>query len=271
MASPTNRCSAFATALLALTLTWMLAAPTARAGGSFEPQPPDYMIEIVPGIPLSFELSDDIPFEAFSVRFDIDGKAFVTDHFAPYGDYIPTKFIERRGVSLDTVHDFDIVAEPFSGPPVTVAEYHLVVHKMPVIPPIQPLPLVRENRTELVGFQLRGVGKGSKVRAWARGFRETRGRPLIPLRTIRMSENSRTYTVPGGLTWHRGAQPRVTFSVYDGEIKYGVSTLGRIFTGALRTGRDGDTTIRGLSDANRCTREISRNLRPPPLHDCERL
>jgi hypothetical protein len=271
LARPKNRRRALAAALLALTLIPVLAVPAAQAGGGFEPQPPDYLIEIVPGIPLVFELKDEIPFEPFSVRFDIDGKEFVTDHFAPYGDYIPTRFIERRGISFETVHDFNIVADPLTGPEVTVAEYHLLVHEMPVLPPFQPLPLVRENRTELVGFQLRGVRKGSKVRAWARGFQETRRRQLIPLRPIRISENSRTYTVPGGLTWRRRAQPQVTFSVHSGEVKYGVGTLGRIFTGALRTGRDGDTRIRGMWNANRCTDEISRDLRPPPLHDCERL
>jgi hypothetical protein len=230
------------------------------------------MIEIIPGIPLTFELDDKLPPETESVRFEIDNKPFVTDHFAPYGDYIPTESIERRGISFDTVHDFDIVAEPFFGEATTIAEYHLLVHEMPVIPRFKPLPLVREKRRKLIGFQLRGLRGGSRVMMWGRGFTELRGRQQLGIRLIRVGERSRTYTVRGGLTWRRGAVPLVMISVHPrSKIKNQAFIRGRLYTGVLRTSRSGDTKIRRIGSPDWCTDEISRRHRPPPRRSCDHL
>lgn len=273
MAKKRNRRRASVAAWLGVGLaSFVMASSSTAGGGPTEPQPPDYMIEIVPGVPLIFDLDGKLPAETESVRFEINGKPFVTDYFAPYGDFIPTKFIERRGISFDTVHDFDIVAEPFLGEAVTVAEYHLLVHELPVIPRFKPLPLVRENRRELVGFQLRGLRGASRVMMWGRGFRELRGRQQLQIRLIRVGERSRTYTVRGGLTWRRGAVPQVTISVHPrSKIKDGVFVRGRLYTGVLRTSRGNDTKIRRIGAADWCTDDISRDHRPPPRRSCDRL
>jgi hypothetical protein len=271
LAKKKNRKRIARPAAIAIALASLLTASNAAAGGPFEPQPPDYMIEIVPGVPLSFDLEGKLPAETDSVRFDIDGKPFMTDYFAPYGDEISTRFIDRRGVSFDTVHDFNILAMPFfPEDPVTVAEYHLLVHQMPVIPRFRTLPLVRENRRKLVGFQLRGVSGRSKVRMWGRGFERLRGREQLPLRLVRAGEGGRTYAVRGGLTWRRGAAPHVVISVHPGfQMKHGAFVLGRVYTGVLRTQRDGDTNIRRIGPPDWCTDEISRRDRPPPRQSCD--
>jgi hypothetical protein len=261
-------------AALVVALVFLLPMTSrAVAGGALEPQPPDYMIEIVPGAPLVFDLDEKLPADTDSVRFDIDGKPFVTDHFPPYGDYIPTKFISRRGVSLETVHDFTIVAMTFfESAAVTIGDYHLLVHRLPVIPRFQPLPLVRENRRKLVGFQLRGVSRGSRVKIWGRGFRHLRGRQQLPLRLVRIGEHSRTYTVRGGLAWRRGAAPHVLISVHPRyRIRNGSWIRGRLYTGVLRTTRGGDTNIRRIGSRDWCTDEISRDHKPPPLRSCDYL
>lgn len=245
---------------------------TALAGGPTEPQPPDYMIEIIPGTPLTFELEDKLPAETDSVRFEIDHKPFVTDYFAPYGDYISTSSIERRGIRFGVVHDFDIIAEHFFGETTTIAEYHLLLRRLPVIPRFKPLPLVRENRRQLIGFQLRGLRGNSKVMMWGRGFRELRGRQQLGIRLIRVGERSRTYTVRGGLSWRRGAVPMVIISVHPRlRIRDQAFVRGRLYTGVLRTSRGGDTKIRRLESRDWCTSEISRRHRPPRRRSCDHL
>lgn len=250
-----------------------LAIPfTAEAGGPTEPRPPNYMIEIIPGVPLVFELEDKLPAETESVRFEIDGNPYLTDDFAPFGDFIPTTFIDRRGVSFNTVHDFHIIALPLFSEPITIAEYHLLVREMPVIPRFHPLPLVREGRRELVGLQLRGVNGRTRVKIWGRGFRQIPGERELHLRLAHAGQHGRTYTIRGGLTWRRGAVPHLIVSV-DPHYKmvHGAFVRGRVYTGVLRTRRGGDTNIHQIGNPEWCTDEISRRHKPPRRRSCHHL
>lgn len=137
-------------------------APAAGAGGALEPQPPDYLIEIVHGQPIYDLVFPAPPEDVESVRIEVDGIPVLTDDFPPYADRIFTKRFDRLGISLETVHTFTVSAVPYFGNPVPLAQYHLLIHPLPVIPRVHVYPLVLKGRTHLVGFQLHGTPRHAR-------------------------------------------------------------------------------------------------------------
>lgn len=251
---------------LAALLSAAAFATSARAGGALEPQPPDYLIEIFRGQPIYDLVLPALPEDTEAVRFEVDGVPVLTDDFAPYGDHIPTKRFDRLGISVGTVHTFTITALPFISDPVKVADYHLLIHPLAVIPRVHVYPLVFKGRTHLVGFQLHGIPRQAQVMAWGRGFRSTRANYPLPLRRTKLGDSSRTYLVPGGLDWRRGSRPHLTFSIVP-PYSY-PETRGRIYTGVLKTDRAGNTGIRHLGDWDSCASYLSNGHRPPRKVSC---
>jgi hypothetical protein len=260
-----------AASILALTLLAALTAPMGASGDAiFQPGPPDYKIEIVRGLPISLPLEGATDGNTFEVRFDVDGKQVQTDHFAPYGDFIPTKRFEQLGVALEVPHTLTATAIGAFDAETKLAEYSLLIHPMPVIRHVDALPLVFKGRTSLVGFRLQGIGRGSRVQVWGRGFRRTNGNRPLPLRLKRKTSSTRVYVVPGSLEWGRGSRPRLIFSVTPPEKKqkYGFSFKGRVFTVRLRARRNGTTGFTQDPRREYCTWGVSSGKRPPRRSSC---
>lgn len=250
-----------------------LATGAAHAGGPVQPQPPDYLIEIVRGQTIYVELPAVDESTVDEVRIDVAGQPVKTLDFPPFdAAVIPTKNFERRGIAVGVIHPFTISTVQFPGAPVEVAEYSLLIRPLPVIRRVHVRPLVIENRTSLVGFQLRGISRGTQVRAWGRGFRNTSSRRPLPLFLMKIGPSSRTYVVPGRLDWAPRSRPHVTFSLVPrfGTLRNGFSVLGRIFTGVLKTNRTGDTSIRQTNPWRYCSSELTRDERnrPPRRRSC---
>jgi hypothetical protein len=259
-----NRRLTYLLAGLAALLSSATFVPVAGAGGALEPQPPDYLIEIVRGQPIYDLVFPTPPEDSEGVRIEVDGTPVLTDDFPPYADRIVTKRFDRLGISLETVHAFTVSAVPFFGDPVALAQYHLLIHPLPVIPRVHVYPLVLKGRTHLVGFQLLGIPRKAQVMAWGRGFRSTRGNYPLPLRRTKVGDSSRTYLVPGGLDWRRGSRPRLIFSIVPTDLE----TRGRIYTGLLKTDRAGNTRIHHIDDWDSCASYASNGHRPPRKVSC---
>lgn len=250
----------------------LLSAPTAHAGGGFayDPQPPDYLIEVPNGISFSVALPE-LPIDIDAVRFEVGGIVAQTNEFEPFLEPINTRRLVRRGVSLDDVHAFKVLAIPIFGTPTLIGDYKLQIHELPVIRRVHVYPIVFRKRQRLAGFQLRGIARGSRVKAWAQGLRLTRGNYPLPLKLVKRRRSSRTYRVPGGYEWLRERRPRLIFSIVPplGKSRYGIPFRGRIYIGRLKTDRSGDTVIRHLDDWDLCTDFLTRRgNRPPRKQSC---
>jgi len=239
------------------------------ADGPLEPSPPDYMVETMNGLPFALGLPE-LPAETDEVRFEVDGNVVQVNSFEPFEDPISTRRLTRQGVSLDTVHSLTVSAVSFFEAAVVLGHYKLLIHALPVIQPVNVYPLVIRKRTTLVGFQLHGIGKSARVKAWGHGFRHTPANRPLPLRLIKRGKSSRTYRAPDGLEWRHGSRPRLIFSISPplSRTKHGYPIRGRIFTGVLKTDDRGDTAIRHTDDWNRCSEELSRGKRPPRRVSC---
>jgi hypothetical protein len=254
-----------------LGLLGALLPAAARGDTAALPQGPEQAISIVRGQPIMLlelvESGDGLD----EVEFAIDGKRFQTDHFAPFGDYIPTRRFDRLGFALEVEHTLTASSVDFFTEQRTeLARHPLFIHPMPVIPRVHVFPMVVKKQTRLVGFQLRGIARGSRVKAWGRGFLRRGGRFELPLRRRKIGPTSRTYVVPGGLLWRRHSHPQIIFSIGPppGETKFGFQPRGRIFIGVLRTKRNGDTGIRQTDRWQRCALSLSRNGGPPRRASC---
>jgi len=208
--------------------------------------------------------------EIDEVRVAVDGRSIQTDDFPPFEDIISTRRFDRLGFQLEVEHTLTQKAFTFDGTEVASADYALFIHPLPVIPRVHVFPMVVKKRTHLVGFQLRGIRQGSPVRAWGHGFIDGHGLFAIPLRLRKALPTSRTYVVPGGLSWHRGNHPHLIFSIGSprGELEFGFQPRGRVFTGFLRTKRNGDTAIRQTDRWKRCAYNLTHDGRPPQRASC---
>ncbi|HEU4738615.1 MAG TPA: hypothetical protein VFS54_05980 [Solirubrobacterales bacterium] len=255
-------------ALAALALALLPAS--VHADGSAFPEGPEQEISMVRGQPIllpPLTASREID----EVRVTIDGRAIQTDHFAPYEDLISTRRFDRLGFQLEVEHTITQEAfNFFDEEAIASASYPLVIHALPVIPRVHVYPMVVKKQTHLVGFQLRGIARGSRVMAWGHGFLGRRGRFEVPLRPRKIGDSSRTYVVPAGLQWRRHSHPHLIFSfgAPPGEVKYRFQPRGRIFTGVLRTKRNGDTAIRQTDGWKRCAWNLSEAGRPPRRASC---
>jgi hypothetical protein len=258
--------------LLALVVLLSAVAPASALGdGSAYPEGPRQEISMVRGQPIMLPPLVEREGELDEVEIAIDGRAFQTDHFAPFGDYIPTRRFDRLGFELEVEHVLTATSiDFFSERRTELARYPLVIHPLPVIPRVHVYPLVVKKQTRLVGFQLRGIARGSRVRAWGRGFLHRGGLFKLPLRRRKSGIASRTYIVPGGLLWRRHSHPHVIFSIGPppGEMKFRFEPRGRVFTGVLRTKRNGDTGIRQTDNWKRCAYSLSRRGGPPARASC---
>jgi hypothetical protein len=258
-------------ALATVVLLPALVPVAAQADASTYPVGPQKAISMVRGQPISVvPLAEDESFFE-EVRFAVDGKAIQTDNFAPFGDFIPTKRFDRLGFALEQEHILTASSiDFFSETETEVERYPLVIHALPVIPRVHVYPLVFENRSALVGFQLHGIPLGGRVRAWGRGFIHGNAWAPLSLRVRKRGERSRTYVVPGGLAWVPWSHPHVIFSIAPrrGSRRYGFEPRGRLFAGVLRTRRNGDTSIRQTDGWRRCTYMLSWRGKPPPKVSC---
>lgn len=257
--------------LVLLTLLPALIPVSARADASAYPVGPEKRISMVRGQPITLAPLAEDEGSLEEVRFAVDGKTIQTDHFAPFGDFISTKRFDRLGFALEAEHTLTAMSiDFFSETESEVGRYPLVIHELPVIPRVHVYPLVFEDRTQLVGFQLHGIPRGGRVRAWGRGFIHGSGWTPLPLRARKRGERSRTYVVPGGLAWARWRHPHVIFSIAPrrGARRYGFEPRGRLFAGVLRTKRNGDTGIRQTDGWRRCTYMLSWRGKPPPKVSC---
>lgn len=224
---------------------------------------------MVRGQPISLPpLSGTSEFD--EVRIAVDEETIQTDVFAPFGEYIPTRRFDRLGFELEVEHQLTERAYSFDERELASATYRLFIHPVPVIPRVHIYPMVVRKQTRLVGFQLRGIPRGARVLAWGHGFSYHRGKAPVPLRRRKVGDSSRTYVVPGGLFWRRHSHPHVIFSIGPppGEVRFGFQPRGRLFTGVLRTRRNGDTAIRQTDGWKRCTYELTTGGRPPRKVSC---
>jgi hypothetical protein len=253
-----------------LTLLLLLAAPAyAEADGSAYPDSAG-VISMVRGQPIAFP---PLPTngEVDHVRFAIDNQTVETNDFPSEPEVIETRrLFDRLGLELEVEHTLTETSYDWLNVALASASYRLVVHPLPLIRRVHVFPLVVAKHTHLVGFQLRGIMLGAHVKAWVRGFLDQGGSSRLPLRLRASHESSRTYVVPGGLSWRRGARPHVVFSIGPpaSAFKFGFQLRGRVFTGYLRTKRDGDTVIKQTDDWERCAFELSNRGRPPRRASC---
>jgi hypothetical protein len=257
--------------LILLALIPALLPVSARADGSAYPVGPEKRISMVRGQPITVAPLAENEGSLDEVRFAVDGKPIQTDHFAPFGGFIQTRDFDRIGFALETEHTLTATAiDFFSETETEVGRYPLVIHALPVIPRVHVYPLVFEDRTRLIGFQLHGLPRGGRVRAWGRGFTNGRAWAPLPLRIRKRGERSRTYVVPGGLAWVPWSHPHVIFSIAPrrGARRYRFEPRGRVFAGVLRTKRNGDTGIRQTDGWTRCTYVLSWRGKPPPKVSC---
>jgi hypothetical protein len=173
---------------------------SARADASAYPVGPEKRISIVSGQPITVAPLAGNEGSLEEVRFAVDGKPIQTDHFAPFGDFISTRRFVRIGFALEAEHTLTATAIDFFSE-AEIGRYPLVIHALPVVPGVHVYPLVFEDRTRLVGFQLHGIPRGGRVSAWGRGFIHGSAWSPLPLRIRKRGEWSRTYVVPGGLAW----------------------------------------------------------------------
>ncbi|MGN6202235.1 MAG: hypothetical protein ACTHNY_07515 [Solirubrobacterales bacterium] len=226
-------------------------------------------ISMVRGMPISLPPLNNTS-EYNEVRIAIDGRTIQTDDFAPFGEYIPTRRFDHLGFELEVEHQLTETGYNFNDEVLASASYPLFIHPLPVIRRVHIYPLVVKKRTHLVGFQLRGIERRARVMAWGHGFRRRQGDPQIPLRRRKTGDSSRTYVVPGGLSWRRHSHPHVTFSISPppSQTRFGFQPRGRLFTGVLRTQRNGDTSLKQTDGWKRCTYELSTQGRPPRRASC---
>lgn len=246
----------------------------ARGDASATPLGPERRISIVRGQPISLAPLTEDEGSLEEVQFAIDGKPFQTDDFPPFGEFISTRRFDRLGVGLEIEHMLTAAEiDFFSDSRTELARYPLVVHPLPIIPRVHVYPLVFENQTRLVGFQLHGIPRGGRVRAWGRGFLHGNAWSPLRLRIRKREERSRTYVVPGGLAWVAWSHPHVIFSLGPprGARRFGFEPRGRLFSGVLRTKRNGDTGIRQTDGWRRCTVTLAWNGKPPPKASCVHL
>ena len=257
--------------IVLLALVPALLPVSARADASAYPVGPEKRISIVRGQPITVAPLMENEGTLDEVRFAVDGKPIQTDHFAPFGDFISTKRFDHIGFALEAEHTLTATAiDFFSETETEIGRFPLVVHALPVIPRVHVYPLVFADRTQLVGFQLRGISRGGRVRAWGRGFVHGNAWSPLPLRIRKRGESSRTYVAPGGLAWVPWSHPHVIFSIAPrrGAHRYGFAPRGRLFAGVLRTKRNGDTGIRQTDGWKRCTYMLSWDDKPPPKVSC---
>lgn len=250
----------------------LLAALAAGAKAGVEPKvvspAPGETIEIVEGQPFSLA----VPFaeDAFEVRFSISGgPTIATDHFPPYGDYIPTRNLSKRGVLTDV--PYTLITNPFRfNAPLGETAYGFLVHPLPVIPEVQVQSLILAGCTCLVGFKLLSIDTVDRVKAWGVGFGRPGPRFPFRLRQTASTPSTRTYLIPGGRSWGRGTHPQITVSIAppSGSQLYGVDVRGRVFTARLMTDRAGDTSFRQTDRGSRCSTELSHDNRPPRRASC---
>jgi hypothetical protein len=256
---------------LALGLVSALLPASALAGAEAIPEGPEQRITIVRGQPIRLPELAEREGGLDEVELAIDGKGFQTDHFPPYGDYIPTRRFDRLGFAVEVEHILTAsTVDFFSETRTELARYPLVIHPLPVIPRVHVFPLVVKKQTRLVGFQLRGIAPGAQVKAWGHGFLYRRGRFELPLRRRKTGSSSRTYVVPGGLLWRRHTHPHLIFSFGPprDEFIFGVAPRGRIFTAVVRTKRNGDTGLRQTDNWKKCAYGLTWNGGPPHMASC---
>jgi hypothetical protein len=247
---------------------------TAQGDASATPLGPENRISIVRGQPIALPPLTENEASLEEVRFAIDGKPFQTDDFPPFGQFISTRRFDRLGIEPEVEYTLTATAvDFFSDTQTELARYPLVMHPLPVVPRVHVYPLVYENETHLVGFQLHGISRGGRVRAWGRGFAEGNAWSPLRLRLRKRAERSRTYVAPGGLSWVPWSRPHVIFSIGPprGARRFGFEPRGRLFSGVLHTKRNGDTGIRQTGGWRRCTYALSWEGKPPPKVSCVHL
>lgn len=261
-------------AIVTVLLVGLFVAPSS-AGPAEDPKlvkaiPPGSPVEVVEGQLFSLQVSPGDA-DTFQTRFSIAGGPTVfTDIFEPYGDFVPTRSLRRRGVLTDV--DYTLVATPsrFDGSTQGETRYDFLMHPLPVVSKARIAALILEDRRHLVGLRLLNVSQHYRVKAWGQGFRSLRGRSRLPMRLTRISGSSRTYVIPGGLRWNSFSNPRIKVSVAppEGAEQHGVPVRGRLLSGRFRTRRNGDTAFRRTDRWTYCTTTLDRDDRPPRRKSC---